>query len=434
MVVTEVPVSAVLSLDQSQQWGDPTAPVAVVLRPGAEDDGSIYVVSEGLFGRALEKLQDVLRSGMEGDEVYDDGDEEEEEEYEFGRRRRRSSAAAASSSAAAPSSRRGSSLNADPQFEAWREVHGQVFARYYGLPSVPRTRAELDRAMAAAASPSSSSPSSSPSSPSPRQQQQQQRQEARRRSPSPSAAPPRAQQQRAALPPPSRGSFSDALRPADPREQRTAFEEAADAFWDDGRQRQQQQQQRRAAPLPPSRSERRCSRFSGSRSLLVAAAAGLRRGRGLEGAAQAAAAAAAARRRSPAFPSGGRRSPRGRGRRGRGEVGRPRPSSLPSVVEAGNGISIMPTRSPRPPALVRDADGGFGSGKGDEGKAGEGAGAAAAAAAARLLLQLRPGASFFSCFRRARAAPLGLRSPSKLAPAPAPVAEMADDGIDGSAW
>ena len=221
MVVTEVPIAAVLSLDQSQQWGDPSAPVSVVLRPGAEEDGSIYLVSEGLFGRALEKLQDVLRSGTEGDDFYDEFEEEEEDFYydgrrgrdEFGGRRRRRSAAASAAAPSSPSSRGGGrqQQRVDPQFEAWREVHGQVFARYYGLPSVPRTRAELDRAMAAAADPSSSSQ---------QQPQPQRRQAARQRSPSPSAAPPRTrqqqqQQQRAALPPPSRGSFSDALRPAE---------------------------------------------------------------------------------------------------------------------------------------------------------------------------------------------------------------------------
>ena len=120
----------------------------------------------------------------------------------------------------------------DAEFEAWREVHGAVFARYYGLASVPASRGELDAAMAALAGGGEPAPVRA------------------RRAPTP--AP------RAALPPASgrgyddvfqaapRRAFADALEPERPRARERA---AADA-----RSRAAPPPRRaRAAPAPAAR-------------------------------------------------------------------------------------------------------------------------------------------------------------------------------------
>lgn len=408
MVVTEVPISAVLSLDQSQQWGDANAPLTVVLRPGADEDGSIYLVSEGLFGKALEKLQDVLRSGTEGDEGFEEDDYYGE--VEFGRRRR-TITAASSAAAPSPSSSRGRS-RVDPQFEAWREVHGKVFSRYYGLASVPRTRAELDRAMAAAAA----NPAAAASAPSPARQQQQQRS---------SSPEPRT---RAALPPPSRGSFSDALRPADPGARERAFE-PADAFEAPPMRRQRRSSSRPQAapsqplpsswPAPPASAAEEAWREQPRQQGKQRSAPPRSR---FEEGEEDAIAAAEARWGTPPPPA-------------RSSASAPSPSAAPSspsppplASSKPRGIPIMPIRSPKPPGMVRDADGGFGSGGGKE-KGREGTAAAAPAAAATP--SPPPAAAATVVSELSFGAPVPKLAP---APAPAPVAEPADDGSDGSAW
>ena len=93
-----------------------------------------------------------------------------------------------------------------------------------------------------------------------------------------------------------------------------------------------------------------------------------------------------------------------------------------------NGISILPTRSPRPPGLVRDADGGFGSGKGE---AGAGAGEAAAAGASA---PATTGGGGAPSTPPAVVSELSFGAPVPDSTPPAPVAETVDDGIDGSAW
>ncbi len=86
---------------------------ALTLRPGAES--AAIRVADGVLGAALAALQSLWS-----------GDGEEADAY----------------------GNAGGNAALDAEFEAWREVHGRVFARYYGLPAIPATRAELDAMMA----------------------------------------------------------------------------------------------------------------------------------------------------------------------------------------------------------------------------------------------------------------------------------------------
>ena len=115
------------------------------------------------------------------------------------------------------------------------------------------------------------------------------------------------------------------------------------------------------------------------------------------------------------------------------------PSPAPPPTRNPNGIPIMPTRSPRPPAQVRDADGGFGGSEEKarrrEEAAAEGAASSPAAAAARAAAAETPSPSSPPPPAVVSELSFGAPVPEKPATAPpAPVVEMADDGIDGSAW
>jgi hypothetical protein len=293
---------------------------ALTLRPGAE--GVAIRVADGVLGAALAALQSLWT-----------GDGEEEDAYG------------------------GASSALDLEFEAWKEVHGRVFARYYGLPSIPATRAQLDAMMAAATAAQASAVGGSP----------------------PGAAAPPRRAVRSALPPARGRGVEEALQAAPPRRR----EREAVRRWDQG----EEGGRPRAAPAaaaaarawpPPPPSE---------------AWGGGGGGGGGSGGREEAPEEARTRGREEAGEAPELAWDNGPGRRGGGGAAAPSPAA-PSVLEFGagqpgaagpappprqkEGIPLI-DRSPPPPERVRDVDGRYGGGE-EGARRGVGDGGPAAAA------------------------------------------------------
>ena len=276
MTVWEVAAGDVLNITRA----------TITLRPGAEYDA--LKISDGLLGLALAGLQALVDGSGGGG--FDSSD-----------------------------------ALADTEFAAWREVHGTVFARYYGLPSVPRSRSELDAAMAGVAA-ATAEPVAQRSAPVPR---------ARRR---------------AALPPPTPSrAYADALVENERREYERAYDEVPrrqegarrqeQAFGGGGDPRSRSRRPAGTWPPPPPVSDEGYGYGDDGNANDAS---------WLEPPREAGWGAGPDARRAPSPPA------------------RPAATTAPAPPSPPKqGIPIIDRRLP-PPDKVRDADGGFGGRKGED--------------------------------------------------------------------